>query len=122
MSFGGPQAMPEVMPFLRHVVAGRDVPEERLAAVAEQYRAFGGVSPLNSHNRDLVERLKERGLGWALMSLMLDYARAEGLRFVEGQVLRENTAMLKMCAELGFTIATDPDDPNIRIAGIALQP
>ena len=66
--------------------------------------------------------LKERGLGWALMSLMLDYARAEGLRHVEGQVLRENTAMLKMCGELGFTITADPDDPNIRIASIALQP
>jgi acetyltransferase len=66
--------------------------------------------------------LKERGLGWALMSLMLDYARAEGLRHVEGQVLRENTAMLKMCGELGFTVVVDPDDPNIRIASIALQP
>lgn len=66
--------------------------------------------------------LKERGLGWALMSLMLDYARAEGLRHVVGQVLRENTVMLKMCGELGFTIAADPDDPNIRIASIALQP
>ena len=37
-------------------------------------------------------------------------------------MLRENTAMLKMCGELGFTIAADPDDPNIRIASIALQP
>lgn len=66
--------------------------------------------------------LKERGLGWALMSLMLDYARAEGLRHIEGQVLRENTAMLKMCDELGFTVTADPDDPNIRIACIALRP
>jgi len=66
--------------------------------------------------------LKERGLGWALMSLMLDYARAEGLRHVVGQVLRENTVMLTMCGELGFTIVPDPDDPNIRIASIALRP
>jgi acetyltransferase len=65
--------------------------------------------------------LKGHGLGWALMALMLDYARAEGLRFIEGQVLRENTAMLKLCAELGFTIANDPDDPNIRIASLALD-
>ncbi|HET7715468.1 MAG TPA: bifunctional acetate--CoA ligase family protein/GNAT family N-acetyltransferase [Bauldia sp.] len=64
--------------------------------------------------------LKGRGLGWALMSLMLDYARAEGLRNVEGQVLRDNTAMLKMCGEFGFGIAADPDDPNIRIVSLAL--
>lgn len=50
--------MSEVVPFLRHVVAGRDVPDERLEAVAEQYRAFDGVSPLNGHNRDLVARLR----------------------------------------------------------------
>lgn len=60
MSFGGPESMAEVMPFLRHVVAGRDVPDERLAAVAEQYHAFNGVSPLNGHNRDLVSRLREQ--------------------------------------------------------------
>lgn len=58
MSFGGPESMAEVMPFLRHVVAGRNVPDERLTAVAEQYRAFDGVSPLNGHNRDLVDRLR----------------------------------------------------------------
>ena len=38
------------------------------------------------------------------MELMLDYARAEGLKRVEGQVLRENTAMLRMCEELGFSV------------------
>ena len=64
--------------------------------------------------------LKGHGLGWALMALMLDYARAEGLRHVEGQVLRDNTAMLKMCAELGFTIADDPGDPGIRVASLTL--
>lgn len=59
MSFGGPEDMDEVMPFLRHVTAGRGIPDERLAAVAEQYRAFAGVSPLNGNNRDLVARLRE---------------------------------------------------------------
>lgn len=58
MSFGGPEDMSEVVPFLKRVVAGRNVPEDRLAAVGEQYRAFGGVSPLNGHNRDLVDQLR----------------------------------------------------------------
>jgi acetyltransferase len=57
--------------------------------------------------------LQGRGIGWLLMRMILEYARAEGLRRIEGQVLRENTTMLAMCAELGFTAVTDPDDPGI---------
>ncbi|MET7244491.1 bifunctional acetate--CoA ligase family protein/GNAT family N-acetyltransferase [Methylobacterium sp. EM32] len=59
--------------------------------------------------------LKGLGLGWALMGLMLDWARADGLRVVEGQVLRENTTMLAMCRKLGFTVRTDPSDPDLML-------
>jgi protoporphyrin/coproporphyrin ferrochelatase len=58
LSFGGPEAADEVMPFLRRVTSGRGVPDERLAAVAEHYYHFGGVSPINTHNRDLVGALR----------------------------------------------------------------
>lgn len=54
LSFGGPEGPDEVLPFLRNVTRGRGVPEDRLAAVAEHYRHFGGVSPLNAHNRALL--------------------------------------------------------------------
>jgi RimJ/RimL family protein N-acetyltransferase len=47
-------------------------------------------------------RLKGRGLGWLLMQRIIDYANEKGLRRVYGDVLAENTTMLKMCAELGF--------------------
>lgn len=57
LSFGGPEGPQEVMPFLRRVVAGRGVPDDRLEQVAQQYRHFGGVSPINAENRDLVARL-----------------------------------------------------------------
>ncbi|MBK5959345.1 GNAT family N-acetyltransferase [Rhodoplanes elegans] len=57
--------------------------------------------------------LKGRGLGWVLMQRMIDYARAEGLSEVEGQVLRDNTTMLRMCTELGFRIEHDPEDPGL---------
>jgi acetyltransferase len=57
--------------------------------------------------------LKGKGLGWLLMRTVLDYAGDEGIAKVEGQVLRENTTMLTMCAELGFTIAPDPSEPNV---------
>jgi len=48
------------------------------------------------------------------------YARAEGLRSIEGQVLSENTTMLAMCRELGFEIGVDPDDPDTCIAKLAI--
>jgi acetyltransferase len=63
---------------------------------------------------------KGRGLGWLLMQLIIDYARTEGIRTIESQVLRENTAMLAMCRELGFEIAPDPDDAEICIVTLAL--
>ena len=46
---------------------------------------------------------------------MIEYARWQGLRVVEGQVLRENTTMLAMCRQLGFRIDADPDDATIAI-------
>jgi acetyltransferase len=54
--------------------------------------------------------LKGQGLGFQLMTEILDYARARGIKRVFGDVLRENRAMLAMAAELGFTIVPDPDD------------
>lgn len=60
VSFGGPEGPGEVLPFLRRVTAGRDVPEQRLAAVAEQYRHFGGISPINAQNRALLDALRSR--------------------------------------------------------------
>ncbi len=58
--------------------------------------------------------LKGRGLGWSLMQLMIDFAKADGLKTVKGQVLRENTTMLAMCTSLGFAISSDPDDLDIK--------
>ncbi|MGI5272998.1 ferrochelatase [Nonomuraea sp. CA-218870] len=58
LSFGGPEGPDDVMPFLENVVRGRGVPRERLLEVAEHYQSFGGVSPINGQNRDLVEALR----------------------------------------------------------------
>ncbi|MBB5869200.1 ferrochelatase [Allocatelliglobosispora scoriae] len=54
LSFGGPEGPDDVMPFLRNVTRGRGIPDERLAAVAEHYAHFGGVSPINGQNRALL--------------------------------------------------------------------
>ncbi len=58
VAFGGPEGMDDVMPFLETVTKGRDVPRERLEAVAEHYALFDGVSPINAQNRALAEALR----------------------------------------------------------------
>lgn len=58
VSFGGPEAPDEVMPFLRRVTAGRGIPDERLAEVGEHYYHFGGRSPINDQNRALLVALR----------------------------------------------------------------
>jgi ferrochelatase len=59
VSFGGPEGPEEVMPFLENVLRGKNVPRERMLAVAEHYQRFGGVSPINAQNRALIAALKE---------------------------------------------------------------
>jgi acetyltransferase len=57
--------------------------------------------------------LKGRGLGWALMQMMIEYARSEGLKTVSGEVLTENTVMLAVCRNLGFEVKADPHEHGI---------
>jgi ferrochelatase len=58
LSFGGPEGQGDVLPFLENVTRGRGVPPERLEAVAEHYRHFGGVSPINAQNRALIAAIE----------------------------------------------------------------
>jgi acetyltransferase len=64
--------------------------------------------------------LKGKGLGWLLMQMIIDYARATGLKVIEGQVLAENTTMLAMCRELGFVVAADPNEPDTCLVKLVL--
>ena len=58
VSFGGPESRDEVMPFLEHVLRGKNVPRERMLEVAEHYYHFDGRSPINQHARELIVELK----------------------------------------------------------------
>ncbi len=57
-SFGGPEGPDDVIPFLENVLRGRNVPRERMLEVAEHYYHFGGVSPINAQNRELIAALR----------------------------------------------------------------
>jgi acetyltransferase len=57
--------------------------------------------------------LKGQGIGYQLMTDILDYARSRGIKRVYGDVLRENRNMLAMAADLGFKIVPDVQDPQV---------
>ena len=58
LGFGGPERNEDVIPFLENVLRGRNVPRDRMLAVAEHYYHFGGRSPINDYCRGLVEALR----------------------------------------------------------------
>ncbi|MFE7193344.1 ferrochelatase [Kitasatospora sp. NPDC057541] len=66
LSFGGPEAPEDVVPFLENVTHGRGIPRERLQEVGKHYFLFGGVSPINGQNRELLAALREDFAGHGL--------------------------------------------------------
>jgi acetyltransferase len=65
--------------------------------------------------------LKGVGLGWTLMTLIIEWAKAEGLQTIRSQVLAENTRMLALCRQLGFAITHDPDDPALCVVTLSVE-
>ncbi|WP_433893242.1 ferrochelatase [Streptomyces sp. CA-111067] len=59
LSFGGPEGPDDVLPFLENVTRGRGIPRERLKEVGRHYFLFGGVSPINAQNRELLDALRK---------------------------------------------------------------
>ncbi len=57
LSFGGPEGMEDVLPFLENVTRGKNIPPARLQEVAKHYELFDGVSPINSEIRALLTAL-----------------------------------------------------------------
>ena len=65
--------------------------------------------------------LKGNGLGWLLMQRMIEYAKGQELKQVQGHVLAENKTMLHMCEQLGFRIANDPTEPGVKAVTLPLD-
>ncbi|MDP9470760.1 MAG: ferrochelatase [Chloroflexota bacterium] len=85
LSFGGPEGQDEVIPFLENVTRGRNIPRERLEEVAEHYRHFGGVSPINAQNRALIAAL-DAGLQSHGISLPIYFGNRNWRPFVTDTV------------------------------------
>jgi acetyltransferase len=65
--------------------------------------------------------LHGRGLGWALMQLIIEYAKSEGLSRIYGEILQENSVMLKMCRDMGFKVKTDAEDRGVCDVTLVLE-
>jgi acetyltransferase len=58
---------------------------------------------------------KGRGVGYLLMTRIIDIAGRRGIAELVGEVLRGNEPMLQMCRSFNFSIAPDPDDPAVML-------
>lgn len=61
------------------------------------------------------------GLGPLLMRRIIDYSRNRGIRRLYGDVLADNTSMLRLAAAFGFTVRPLPEDPGLRLVQLELQ-
>ena len=60
ISFGGPQGLDDIRPFLANVLRGRPVPPARVEEVAGHYELFGGVSPITELTERQAAGLRQR--------------------------------------------------------------
>ena len=55
------------------------------------------------------------------MQIIIEYGKSEGLAQITGEILTENSVMLKMCRELGFEVKPDPEDPGVYQVSLVLD-
>lgn len=99
------------------------------AAVATESGEIIGVSRLHADSEYKTAEYavlvrsdrKGEGLGWALMTHLISYAKSEGLVELYGDVLQSNNDMLQMCLQLGFRIHSNPDDPGVARVSLNLR-
>ncbi|MFW5678867.1 MAG: GNAT family N-acetyltransferase [Pseudomonadota bacterium] len=95
------------MAFVAHAVNGQNDGMwgvGRLHADPDRHRAEYAVMTRSD--------IKGRGLGLRLMQEIIEHAHRTGVHQVFGEVLNENSAMLKMCERLGFERQRS-DDPEV---------
>lgn len=58
-SYGGPEKIDDINPFLNRILTGKRVPPARRAAIFKRYERFNGISPLPGECRRFLDRLAE---------------------------------------------------------------
>ena len=56
---------------------------------------------------------QQKGIGRQLMQRLMTVARDRGIEIMEGEVLTQNSKMLRLCERLGFRSVRNPDEPDV---------
>jgi acetyltransferase len=95
-------------------------PAEELLGVARLIREPDGETGEFAVIVD--RRMKGQGVGRRLMERLFDWARAQGIATIAGQVLADNAPMLAFTRTLGFTLKRSEDDEEVFDARRPISP
>jgi acetyltransferase len=104
--------------------------DRQMALVVEDGNGLAGVARYYSAP-DLAQAefailvrsdLKRRGIGTALLNMLIDVARRRGIGALVGDVMNENASMRGLCLSLGLRAERHPDDPALSRMRIQLKP
>ncbi len=56
---------------------------------------------------------QKKGIGRQLMQRLMTVARDRGIEIMEGEVLSQNSKMLRLCTRLGFRAVRNPDEADV---------
>jgi RimJ/RimL family protein N-acetyltransferase len=120
-----PEAMLEAA---THPVPGREIALVAVSNASGAQRIVGGARCAGAPGSDTCEFAVTVGDDWhglglakRLMATLIDAARAQGFRCMEGYVLASNTSMRRLAKRLGFTDVRCPDDAALRVVTLGLD-
>jgi acetyltransferase len=96
--------------------------EEMIVGVARYVAASGEEGETAEFAIVIADAWQRRGLGRALLELLIEGARQHGLRKLVGGVLAVNAPMRALAAATGFVMHVDSDDARHVIATLELAP
>ncbi|WP_116367337.1 bifunctional acetate--CoA ligase family protein/GNAT family N-acetyltransferase [Parahaliea mediterranea] len=101
------------------VVEHDDTENASIKAVARYVANPGGESC--EFALAVADDMQRQGIGSELMRRLMTLASQRGFQEMEGDVLAQNSKMLKLCRGLGFSLRRDPDDAEIMQVSRRLQ-
>ncbi len=67
------------------------------------------------------DKRQHQGIGTKLMEALMDVARSNGIKTIQGDVLSENHSMLQLMRSLGFSMAPSREDGSLYLVERDLQ-